>query len=85
MTQYTITLTAAQDKALKHVAVDPQEWIENFVFARCENAINDIVNVEIQRKLSVGETISGSKEDIVLAANIETLAEIQERQESAVQ
>jgi len=70
MAQYTVTLTDAQDKALRWVAVDPQDWIENFVFARCESAIDEIVNNEIKRKLEAGETISGSKEDIVMASNI---------------
>jgi len=72
---YTITLTDAQDKALSVVASDQQEWIENAVFERCRLAIEEIVNAEVQRKLATGETISGSKEDIVLAANIETAAE----------
>jgi hypothetical protein len=70
MAQYTVTLTDAQDKALRWVAVDPQDWIENFVFARCESAIDEIVNNEIKRKLEAGETISGSKDDIVMASNI---------------
>jgi hypothetical protein len=70
MAQYTVTLTDAQEKALRWVAVDPQDWFENFVFARCESAIDEIVNDEIKRKLAAGETISGSKEDIVMASNI---------------
>ena len=76
---YTVTLTEAQDKALSVVALDQQEWIENAVFERCRNAINEIAKVEIERKLALGETISGSKEDIVLAADIETAAEREER------
>jgi hypothetical protein len=72
---YTITLSDAQDKALSVVAIDQQEWIENAVFERCRLAIEEIVNAEVQRKLAAGETISGSKEDIVLATNIETAAE----------
>lgn len=72
---YTITLSEAQDKALSTVTLSQQDWIENAVFERCRLAIEDIVSVEIQRKLAAGETISGSKEDIVLAADIETAAE----------
>ena len=75
MSNYTVTLTDAQKKALEHVTVSVQEWIENFVYARCEIAIEDIVNKEIQRKLAAGETISGSKEEIVLAANIQSAEE----------
>ena len=76
---YTITLTDAQDKALSVVAVDQQDWIENVVFERCRIAIDEIVNAEVQRKLAAGETISGSKEDIVMAADVETAAEQNER------
>jgi hypothetical protein len=72
---YTITLTDAQDKALSVFAIDQQEWIENAVSERCRIAIDEIVNNEIQRKLAVGESISGTKEEIVLAADIETAAE----------
>ena len=76
---YTITLSDAQDKALSVVTLDQQDWIENAVFERCRIAIEEIVNAEVQRKLTAGEPISGSKEDIVMAADIETAAERNER------
>jgi hypothetical protein len=76
---YTITLSDAQDKALSVVATTQQDWIENVVFERCRIAIDEIVNAEVQRKLAAGETISGSKEDIVMAADVETAAERNER------
>jgi hypothetical protein len=72
---YTITLTTAQDKALSVVAVSQQNWIENAVFERCRVAIEEIVNAEVQRKLAAGEPITGTKDDIVLAADVETAAE----------
>lgn len=72
MAQYSVTLNDAQEKALRWVAADPQDWIENFVFSRCQAAIDEIVNNEVQRKLAAGETISGTKEDIVLAADIKS-------------
>ena len=76
---YTITLSEAQDKALSVVALDQQDWIENVVTERCRIAIDEIVNAEVQRKLANNETISGTKEDIVNAADIETAAERQAR------
>jgi hypothetical protein len=79
MTTYTITLTNAQDKALSVVALDQQDWIENAVFERCRLAIEEIVNAEVQRKLAAGQPITGSKEDIVMAADIETAAERNDR------
>lgn len=70
MAQYTVTLTEAQEKALRWVAKDPQDWIENFVNARCQSAIEEIVNAEVQKKLAAGQPISGTKDEIVLAADI---------------
>lgn len=72
---YTITLTDAQDKALSVVALDQQDWIENFVFERCRLAIEEIVNAEVQKKLAAGEPITGTKDEIVLAADVKTAAE----------
>jgi len=80
---YTVTLSDAEAKAFAHIAVSPQEWVDNLVHSRCENAINEIVQKEVERKIAAGEPISGSKEDIVLAANIKTLAEIQAELEAA--
>lgn len=69
--KYTITLTEAQNKALLYVC-DPQDWIENAVYNRCRIAIDEIVALEVERITSEGGTISGTKEDIVLAAPIKS-------------
>jgi len=73
---YTVTLSDAEDKALRAVAVDPQQWIDNAAHERCRVSIDNIVAKEVERKLSAGESISGSKEDIVLAAQIKSAAEV---------
>lgn len=83
--EYTVTLTDAEDKALGYVAYSQQDWIDNAVHERCRIAIEEIVNAEVQRKLAAGETISGSKEDIVLAADIESAAERQAAAEAEMQ
>ena len=79
---YTITLSDAENKALGVVALSQQDWIDNAVHERCRIAIDEIVNAEVQRKLAAGESISGSKEDIVNAANVESAAERQARIEA---
>jgi len=79
MATYTITLSAAEDKALHAVALSAQEWIDNAIHERCRIAIDEIVAAEVQRKLAAGQPIAGSKDDIVLAANIESAAERQAR------
>ena len=81
MATYTITLSDAEDKALGVVALSQQDWIDNAVHERARIAIDEIVNAEVQRKLAAGESITGSKEDIVMAAQIESAAERQSRME----
>jgi hypothetical protein len=76
MAQYTITLSDAEDKAIHVVALDAQEWIENAVHNRCRLAIEEIVAAEVQRITSIGGTISGTKDDIVLNAPIKSAAEV---------
>jgi len=82
MTTYTITLSDAEDKALGVVAFSQNDWIQNAVKERCRLAIEEIVAAEVQRKLAAGESITGSKDDIVLAANVESAAQRQARMEA---
>ena len=72
---YEVVLSDAENKALGVVAASQQDWIDNAVHERCRIAIEEIVAAEVQRKLAANETISGSKEDIVLAAPIKSAAE----------
>jgi hypothetical protein len=73
--QYTVTLSDAEDKALAYVAASQQDWIDNAVHERCRIAIEEIVAAEVQRKLAAGEAITGTKDDIVMAAPIKSAAE----------
>tara|TARA_B100000925_G_C21827199_1_gene395538 strand:+ start:222 stop:482 length:261 start_codon:yes stop_codon:yes gene_type:complete len=43
MSDYTITLTSAQEKALETEMIDINEWIKNAIFSRAEIASSDIV------------------------------------------
>lgn len=79
---FTITLSDAENKALGAVSVSQDGWIQNVVHDRCRIAIEEIVAAEVQRKLTAGESITGSKEDIVMAANIESAAERKARLEA---
>lgn len=82
MPDYTITLTDAEAKALSSIALDNQDWIENLAKNRSRKQINNIVNSEINRIRAAGGTISGTDEEIVMAANIETAAQRQARLEA---
>jgi hypothetical protein len=76
---YTITLSDAQDKALSVIAYSQQEWIESAVFERCRLSIEEIVAAEVQRLLAAGQPVTGTKEEIVIAADIETSKKRHER------
>ncbi len=75
MATYTITLSDAEDKALHVIALSAQDWIDNAVHERCRIAMEEIIAAEVQRKLGLGESITGTKDDIVMAAPIKSAAE----------
>jgi len=73
----TIILTEAQEKALAHVALSPQDWAENVVHNRCRQAIDEIYAAEVQRMTDdpTITSIPADKEAVVLAASIQSAAE----------
>ena len=85
MATYTITLTDVEDKALNVVAISAQDWIDNAVHERCRIAMDEIVNAEVQRKLALGEDITGSKDDIVMNADVESAVERNARLQAELQ
>lgn len=82
MPNYTITLTDAEDKALGAIVVNKQVWIENTVKNRCRQSKEEIVASEIKRIRASGGTVSGTDDEIVMAATVETAAERNARLES---
>jgi len=82
MAIYTITLSDAEDKALGVVAFSQDDWIQNAVHERCRIAMEEIVAAEVQRLLGEGKSITGSKDDIVIAAPIQSAAERQAEAEA---
>lgn len=68
MTQYNITLSAAEDAALSYAAFSQQDWIDNAIHERCRIAIDEIVAIAVQNFLATGIQIPGSKEEIVALA-----------------
>jgi len=78
MPNYTVTLTDAEDKAMKHIAVSVQDWIDNAVKARAEKAMNVIYEAEVERMNADDSitTIPADKNQVVLDANIKTAEQI---------
>ena len=74
MATYTVTLTEAQDKALRVFVEDPQDWIEGMTLNRCRIAIDDIYNAEVQRMVDdpTVTSIPADKDSVVLDADVES-------------
>ena len=68
MNNYTITLTETEKLAMEYIAYDPQDWVENAMKERARLAIEDIVKIAVGKFLEAGQTIPGSREEIVAAA-----------------
>lgn len=68
MKTYTIELTDTEDSALSYVAASQQEWIDNAVHERCRAAINEIVNIAVQKCLDENISIPATREEIVSLA-----------------
>lgn len=62
---YTITLSAAEDKALSYVASNQQDWIDNAVHERCRVAIDEIAKICVEQCLANNIQIPGSKDAMV--------------------
>ena len=84
MPDYTITLTDAEDKALRYVALDPQDWIDNAVHNRCRIAIDEIYTAEVERMTNDPEitSIPADKTQVVLDADIQSAADRQAQAEN---
>jgi hypothetical protein len=79
MATYTVTLTDAEDKALRYVAFDPQDWIDNAVHNRCRQAVDQIYQEEVERMTADPDitSIPANKEQVVLDADIMSAADRQ--------
>lgn len=71
----TITLTPAEAKAIACEMPNVIEWAEYTIKNRCRIAMDSIIEFEVQRKLAAGEPITGSRDEIVLAADVPSAAD----------
>ena len=87
MATITIEITDAQLKGLEHVAVSPQEWLENVAVNRAVHANDEIVATYTNRALDEGVQIPATRELIVADAFtrgwVQTAAEAQAAYEAA--
>lgn len=65
---FTVTLTDAEELSLSYAAASPAAWIDNAVHERARIAMDEIINIAVKRFLDLGQTIPGSRDEIVQAA-----------------
>ena len=68
MTTYTVEYTETENKAMEYAAADVNDWIQNAAHERARIAIDEIVQLAVQKFLDSGQSIPGSKDEIVAAA-----------------
>ncbi len=68
MAKYTINYTVTEDKAMQYAAASVDDWIQNAAHERARIAIDEIVALAVQKFLEAGQSIPGSKDEIVAAA-----------------
>ena len=68
MASYNIELTETEDLAMQYAALDVDDWIQNAAHERARIAIDEIVKIAVEKFLEAGQTIPGSREQIVAAA-----------------
>jgi hypothetical protein len=67
----TVELTDLDEKCMRYMAADPEEWVKNFVAARIFAAKQEIYQAEI-RRMTVDPTITN------IPANVDTVVELAE-------
>jgi hypothetical protein len=68
MTTYTVEYTETEDMAMQYAAASVDDWIQNAAHERARIAIDEIVKVAVEKFLEAGQSIPGSREEIVAAA-----------------
>lgn len=68
MKTYTIELNDTEDKAFSYVTVSQQFWIDNVVHERCRVAIEEIVQLTVQKCIATNTQIPNNIDDIVALA-----------------
>ena len=70
MPKYTIELSDVEQRAMEYISTDVDFWIQNAVHERARLAIEEMVQTHIQDKMTKGEAISGTREEIVMTTHL---------------
>ena len=84
-TNYTVSISDAEKKALEYIALSVQDWIDNAVDNRARIAIDEIYTAEVARMTADPDitSIPADKDTVVLAADIKSAATRQAESDAA--
>lgn len=77
MLTLTVTVTGAEEKALRYSMADPQEWFANFVDYRTRVAMQEIYDLEVEKIKADpnATTIPINIKQVVTDSNVKSAAE----------
>ena len=67
-TSYTVGITTGEYKALQHVMIDQNDWVNNALKTRARIASDEIVNIYTNYKINKGEAITAVGTTAVIEA-----------------
>tara|TARA_R100001530_G_scaffold26128_1_gene21013 strand:+ start:3133 stop:3360 length:228 start_codon:yes stop_codon:yes gene_type:complete len=74
MATYTIELTDAEDKCLRYETsrknANTQEWVTGYIKGVCDRGSKNIIDLELKKAMDSGGSLSGTRDEIILAANL---------------
>lgn len=65
MVTYTIEYTTTEDKAMQYISLSVDDWLQNAAHERARIAIDEIVQITVQKCLENNIQIPSSKEAMV--------------------
>ena len=68
MKTYTSEFTETEDLAMQYISYSVDDWLQNAAHERARVAIDEIIKIAVDKFLEAGQSIPGSKDEIVAAA-----------------
>jgi hypothetical protein len=69
MATYTVTLSAAEIRALEHVCVDADQWVQNAFSHRISTAITALSDLEMAKAMKAQKPIITDRDKLVELSN----------------
>jgi len=75
MPSYTVTLSDAELRAMEHVCVEPEQWIQNAFSHRIMTAITGLSDIEMAKAMKYQKPIITDRDLLIKSSNEPSMAE----------